>query len=63
MSEVINEADALMRIWGYKRVICAECRHSIGTDAPMLLCNSRQVLVERTAQCRLFEREAGSDHE
>lgn len=58
---IINEVDSLMAIFGYKRVICAECVHSQGTDKGDMLCTAKNVLVERNAQCKLFEREPGSD--
>lgn len=58
---IINAADSLMAIFGYTRVTCDTCVHSVGTDGPVLLCNHRNVLVERDSQCPDFLREPGSD--
>ena len=58
---IIQSADSIVALFGYKRVACAYCTHSIGTDAPLLLCDHTKQLVERDAQCPAFSREPGSD--
>ena len=58
---VIQQADALLGIFGYSRVQCSTCTHSIGTEAPLLLCSHRQVMVDRDAQCKSYERDPGEE--
>lgn len=60
---VINSVDSLMAIFGYKRVTCEACHHSEGTHDLVLMCNHRNVLVERDSQCADFVRATGVDDE
>ena len=58
---VINQADSLMEIFGFHRVKCCHCVHSIGTDAGDMLCTELDQLVKADDQCELYMREPGSD--
>lgn len=58
---VIQQADSLMAIFGFKRVTCSTCTHSVGEEAPLLLCRHRQILVDRDAQCKSYERDPGAE--
>lgn len=60
---VISAADSLMAIFGYKRVQCAYCTFSIGTDKGDMLCAKRVDLVQPDDQCEEFMREPGADDE
>lgn len=61
--EVIGAADSLMAVFGFYRVKCVFCAHSIGREEAMLLCQKRQILVDRESQCQFFEREPGVEGE
>lgn len=56
---VINQADSLMEIFGFTRVQCRHCVHSIGTDAGDMLCTELERLVKADDQCDLWMREVG----
>ena len=58
---VIAQADSLMEIFGFHRVKCCHCVHSIGTDAGDMLCTELDLLVKADDQCELYQREPGSD--
>lgn len=58
---VIAQADSLMEIFGFHRVKCCHCVHSIGTDASDMLCTELEQLVKADDQCELYMREPGSD--
>lgn len=58
---VIAQADSLMEIFGFHRVKCCHCVHSIGTDAGDMLCTELDRLVKADDQCELWMREPGSD--
>ena len=58
---VIAQADSLMKIFGFHRVKCRHCVHSIGTDAGDMLCTELERLVKADDQCELYQREPGSD--
>ena len=58
---VINAADSLMAIFGYKRVHCDTCYHSVGISSTKMQCNSLSVIVRRDDQCEKYVREAGAE--
>lgn len=59
MSQV---ADALMGIFGMRRLTCRSCTHSIGRGTPTgcaLWCERHERAADAT--CEQFEREPGTD--
>ena len=58
---VIAQADSLMEIFGFHRVKCCHCVHSIGTDSGDMLCTELEQLVKAEDQCELYMRDPGSD--
>lgn len=58
---VINQADYLMGIFGFHRVQCCHCNHSICTDKLDMFCAVKNELVDRDSQCKNYTREVGSD--
>ena len=58
---VIAQADSLMEIFGFHRVKCCHCVHSIGTDSKDMLCTELERLVKADDQCELYMREPGSE--
>lgn len=57
----LNQADALMGIFGLSRAKCCHCVHSIGTDKLDMFCAVKNELVDRDSQCKNYTREVGSD--
>lgn len=58
---LINQADSLMAIFGFHRVQCCHCHHSICTDKQDMLCSLKNELVKRDSQCAEYMRDGGSD--
>lgn len=56
---VINQADSVMAIFGFTRVKCYHCVHSIGTDAGDTYCTELERLVKDDDQCELWMCEIG----
>ena len=58
---VISQADSLMAIFGYRRVACRYCIHSVGTDKADMYCAHIRELVQPDSQCEAYMREIGSE--
>lgn len=58
---VINAADQIMAIFGFKRVRCDSCCHSRAISSTEIHCNSLSIIVRRDDQCEKYVREPGAE--
>ena len=58
---VINAADQIMAIFGFKRVRCESCYYSEGVSSTQMKCNSLSIIVRRDDQCEKYVREPGAE--
>ena len=58
---VINAADSLMAIFGFKRVRCDTCCYARAINSTQIHCNSLSIIVRRDDQCEKYQKDPGLD--